>query len=160
MLGVLSIFGSSPKIVSFHGINFNIPSNWKVTEKKADINGIITINAEKKGWDASGLITITAFPGEGNQKETLEIFKNKFSKTSIYKLSNIAFDPITSKKFGKYDSHVAPYLVSFLGIKHRGSIYCIKLNNTFYIILLQEAIEDSGDNAEGFVLIKESFVID
>jgi hypothetical protein len=149
--------GSAQQLpVKYYGVSFICPTGWEVSSKE-DEGDYQIITVEKKGFNSSGIVTITLLDEEYELKDLIQIYRNSIEEQSIY--SNLKFYKQTGGTYGQYKGLVCKYTASVLYLPHKGSIYVFNTKGKSVCIIQQEAIEDSVMNKSGFEKLAESLTV-
>jgi len=133
------------------------PEDWNITDGEKIEEGIFYLAVEKKGLDASGLITIVSFEKLIDLDESITTNIEQLQDNPV--LNNLSFDAIVDSQYHTITSRSSHFNFKTMGMKHEGMIYAFSSENNSVVILKQEAVEDRKENAEGFDTIKNSFKI-
>lgn len=139
-------------------VSFTCPSGWKITEEEAIDSTGYYLSCEKKGLDASGLITISWIKDTVDLEQVLTIYQDELKGNIIYKNADLKFGKTAEAAYHHFPAIVSDYTMSLLGVKHRGVICCFYGKSKTITILEQEALEDTLDNKEGLKKIEDTFV--
>ncbi|WP_353777688.1 hypothetical protein [Winogradskyella sp. 3972H.M.0a.05] len=135
---------------------FSCPADWKVTDDEGSIaDGYHYLAVEKKGFDSSGLVTISSFNDIVELDDIININIEELFSNSLF--DNFNANPITDSSFNTMTSRSSTFNFSALGVKHEGTIYAFSSEDKTYAIILQGAVEDKASNQEGFEKIENSF---
>ncbi|MDG5492560.1 hypothetical protein [Psychroserpens sp. SPM9] len=136
---------------------FNYLDSWEVTDNETINEDVFYMALEKNGFDASGLVTITSFGYEIDLDEMIHMNIDEFQNNSFIK--NFKYDNIENNQFNTTSSRAANFRFSTLGLRHNGIIHAFYKNGQSFVIIKQEASEDSKKNQNGFNIIETSFSI-
>lgn len=139
------------------GLSFMCPEGWNISEEEEFEGGAFYLSVEKKGFDSSGIITITRFDDHIDLEELSIIMEEELSSNIIYEHSNLNIQDSYWGKFAGYDAYVVQFNSSILGVNHTGFIYSFYSDNNTFSVFKQEADEDTIKNLKGFELIENSF---
>lgn len=139
--------------VDIYGLTFTCPAGWKVAETE-DYGIEKFISIEKKGFTASGLVTISFTEEDISLNEYLQIFQESLEERK--ELKSIVFQAIEESYYGKHKGIESSYTFKTFGTAFKGTLYVFQENGTTVAIIHQEAIEDHNKNLKGFETIKES----
>jgi RecA-family ATPase len=137
--------------------NFNYPEDWSITDSEEIEKGIYYLAIEKKGLDASGLMTVVSFEELIDKDASIQINIEQLQNNPV--INNLEYGPLEDATFNSLESRVSSFHFKTMGLKHEGMIYALTSKNYSVVILKQEALEDKKDNAEGFYTIENSFSI-
>ncbi len=148
--------GNTDKHFELQGVSFNYPDDWRITEQeKLEDNGYY-LAVEKKGWNASGIVTLT-WVEKGDEEVYLKGIQKTLAKQPFFK--KVEFSPAHKTTFNKKPAIVSDFTASVLGMKHRGSVYILTSGEKTYALIKQEVIEDIEKNKAGFKLIETPITI-
>ncbi|MFC4632342.1 hypothetical protein ACFO3O_00370 [Dokdonia ponticola] len=137
--------------------SFTYPEDWNITDGEAIEEGIFYLSVEKKGLDASGLITIVSYEELIDLDESILMNIEQLQDNPV--LNDFSFDEIVDSQYNTVSSRSSQFNFKTMGMKHEGMIYAFSSPTNSVVILKQEAVEDRKENAEGFDTIKNSFKI-
>lgn len=157
VLGFAACKPAADTLYKKNGISFNVPHDWKISEESKD-DKKISINVEKKGTLSSGLLGISCILDNVSTEQMLDIYRSLLKENPTYRNGTVA-EP-QQGKFSKYEATVLPFDFSVSDIKHKGKFYFFHHNKKSFTILVQEAVEDSKNNAPGFATIEKTFVLE
>lgn len=156
LMGCDSQQSQSPKAFSQHGITFQLPGDWSADDAENIGSTAFSVNCQKNGFDDSGLVIITCFSDSLDLNNVQRIFQNQLDSTSLYKLADVKFSPAKPGHFGHYETLQAHFTMSMLGTPHSGWLDAFYRNNHTFMVLRQQANEDSAKNKSGFALISKT----
>ena len=140
------------------GVSFTCPSDWSVT-KQEDLDGTgYYLSVEKRGLNASGLLTITWINVVTDSHDYLETIQEEFKNQKL--LNDLEFQSARDNSFNGIQSISSDFKFSTLGLKFRGVIHIFIKGENTYSIVKQEAIEDISKNKKGFKLIETTFKVE
>lgn len=137
--------------------SFNIPADWSITEKEELDAETYYVAVEKKGENASGLVTVVSFEYLIELDDLIEINIEEIKSNSVFK--DLDFTSIESSKFNNILARKTSYTFEIMGVPHRGTFFSLSSENNTVIVLFQEAIEDIASNKNGFKVLENSFKI-
>lgn len=153
-----SINNSTGREFSRDGVSFSFPSDWNISDQE-DIDGLgYYLSVEKKGFDESGLVTISWLNGDIGTYEYMEIIKEEYKNQKL--LKELIFEPVKNSTFNGIQSISCNFTFNTLGIEHKGIINVFLFNRKTFSVLKQEALEDIAKNRIGFELIESSFKVE
>lgn len=141
-----------------NGYTFNYPKNWNVTDDEAIDDGVHYIAVEKEGLDSSGLVTVISFDYTMDLDDMIEMNIEELRNNSF--INNLNVESIEDDQYNTITSRKATFDFSTMGLKHQGNIIAFSGENSSYVLLSQEALEDHAVNKQGFEIIENSFSID
>lgn len=142
-----------------NGIAFTVPAGWKITDDEENDSTNIIINVEKSGATSSGLLGISCIFDSIATSELVETYKSSLRENRIYKTGNVKIFPGEQGRFGHYDALILPFEFSLLSVAHRGRFYIFHHRGKSYILLRQEAVEDTSRNETGFAELEKTFML-
>ncbi|MFD2720783.1 hypothetical protein ACFST9_18825 [Hymenobacter monticola] len=148
----------SQKIEVFNqaGITFQHPGNWSADDADRAGPNAVTVTCQKSGLDESGLITVSCFNDSLDLDEVQNIFHNQLDSTSLYKLAGVKFSSAGPGRFGPHHTLQSQFSMSMLGVPHTGWLDAFHYKNHTFMVLRQQADEDSVKNRKGFALITQT----
>ena len=164
VLFIFAIFTScqqSPETkFSKDGISMTCPAGWKITDEGPIEDQGYSISIEKDGLNSSGLLAVSWLNDSLDLNAYMEIYLEEMKGNAVYKTSNITFEPFSDSQYNKNNSLSVKYKLSLLSVAHTGVIHIFYGNNKTVAILRQEAVEDLGENKDGFELLERTFTVD
>lgn len=163
ILGVLSFFliscnHTSPSYTySNSGLSFTCPQGWMVSDEEEFEGGTYYLSVEKQGFDSSGILTITMLDNYIDLVELSTIMEDELKANIIYEYSNLSVGEPYWDYFAGNEAYTVPFTSNILGVKHTGYLFSFYSENKTYSIFRQEADEDSFKNAEGFMIMEDTF---
>ncbi len=145
-----------PNIVDRDSYTFSHPGDWEVTEEELVEEGAYYMSIEKKGFESSGLMTITAFDYDIDLDALVNLNLEELQSNKLFR--NFTASQITEDTFNTVTAKSATYHFRIIGMDHEGEIIVFQHQGKTYSILKQGANEDEKDNEEGFAMIEGSFV--
>jgi hypothetical protein len=134
------------------GITFQHPGNWSADDAERAGPNAVTVTCQKAGLNESGLITVSCFNDSLDLDEIQTIFHDQLDSTSLYKLAGVKFSPLGPGQFGPHKSLQGQFTMSMLGVPHTGWLDAFHHKNHTFMVLRQQANEDSAKNRSGFAL--------
>ncbi|MBN1759587.1 MAG: hypothetical protein JW863_14770 [Chitinispirillaceae bacterium] len=139
-------------------VSFSYASGWSITEQEDYGESGYYLSVEKKGFDESGLMTVTWINAIRDSMDYLEIIQQEYRKQKL--LKNLEFAPIRKSTFNGMPSLSCDFKFKTIGVGHNGTIYVFLKGGKTYSIIRQEALEDVSKNKEGFELLESSFKVE
>lgn len=162
LLAVLALAGceapeaQSPKSFNQQGIAFQYPGDWTADEAEKVGETATSVTCQKKGFDDSGLITIACFNDSLALDEVQQVYRNQLDSTSLYQLAGVKFAAARPGRFGPHETLQTRFTMSMIGVAHTGSLDAFHYRNHTFMVLKQEANEDTAKNKAGFALITKT----
>ena len=141
---------SEPSKFNKQGVSFTVPAGWSVTEEEPIEGGGYYLAVEKNGFDSSGMLTITWFPGELGEGEGVTIQQDEMRNNAIYKKVNLVFEPIAKGDFNGIPTFSSKYKMNLMMLPHTGTLGHFYVDGRTFLFMKQEAVEDSSTNKRGF----------
>ncbi|WP_299335045.1 hypothetical protein [uncultured Psychroserpens sp.] len=135
--------------------SFNYPEDWEITDNEEIEKGVYYLSVEKTGFDSSGLMTIVSFNEMIDLDDLVLMNIEELQNNPV--IMNLKFESISNNVFNNIESRASNFKFSTLGLKHEGLISAFQGTKNSYVILKQEALEDTIKNANGFSTIERSF---
>ena len=140
-----------------NGISFTMPDDWKITDEERD-DQTFSMSCEKKGENASGIVTIVWIDVEMTAEALMDIFVAQTEKTlTDNNYSGIKLSDPAKAKLGAYDAVKVRYMFSTANLPHTGYLYTFMACGKPMCVSIQEADEDHAVNKAGFEKITSSF---
>ena len=161
LITILSACSPSPEVEwsSEGGVILTCPEGWEVTEDHQNEIGGRYLQLEEESFDSSGLMifnwTDGLFDRQAFLEGSAEPFISSFQDMTL--VSDVRFEGPEEVSFGRYPSLSMGYSFEAVGIEHRGHLFVITSCEKTFLVIKQEALEDSAKNAAGFELIEASF---
>lgn len=153
---------SPPKDFSNKDIEFTCPEGWKMTSYQVYGDIISYIALEKRGLNASGLVSFTWTDYDeydDNLDDAIEQYKTEYQSNFILKNSKLKFSATQDAKYNNIPSRVAPYTLSILGNGSSGEVIAFHHKGKTVVVLRQTADEDYELNKEGYKVLEDSFTV-
>lgn len=77
-------------------------------------------------------------------------FLAQLEDNSIYKMSNLSLGALGRGHYGRYTTLVASFKLRLLDQPHSGMVHVFYGGNKTFVVLTQQAAEDSVENRAGF----------
>ena len=145
-----------PQVFNQNGVSFAYPGDWEVDPLEEVAPGAFTLNCEKSGLGSSGLVSISWFADSLDLDKVRGLFQQQFATSPIYKMSDVKFAPTVAGFYGAHPARRALYRLKMLSVPQSGSLNAFHLNRRTFMVLLQQADEDSAANRAGFRRIAQS----
>lgn len=113
------------------------------------------MSIEKEGFDQSGIFTISWFPEPIPAETCLQLQRDGLQKAREYQ--NMQFDGVRDYRFGKFEAKGQSYTATVMGIPHSGLILHFDAGGKSFLLLKQEADEDSEKNKTGYQKLEQTF---
>ena len=136
------------------GIAFTCPEGWEITSDKHEDN-MHFVYMEKKGFNASGLITVSWIDGELEWEEYMDNTIESFEEQPMFK--ELEFCEPSDTVFNGYVALTINYTFNITTMPHTGKILILGDEEKTISIVMQEADEDTRKNKDGFAAFMESF---
>ena len=149
----------SPSQKSFENnfLKFSYPEDWIITDDEEMDEGIHYISIEKKGYNSSGIITITSYEGLISLDDLITINIEQLEQNLGF--ANFKQNAIVESKFNTNQSRSSNFEFVTLGLSFEGTVYAFQGINNSYVLLKEGALEDVKKNSNGFKMIEESLEI-
>lgn len=141
------------------GITFQHPGDWSASDAEKAGPTAFSVNCQKSGLDESGLITVSCFDDSLDLDNVQTIYHNQLDSTSLYKMSGVKFSPVRQGAFGSHKTLQSQFTMSMLGVRHTGWLDAFHYKNHTFMVLRQQADEDSAKNKSGFALFTKTLDI-
>lgn len=141
-----------------YGVSFTIPAGWIGVDEE-DLGGGYTISVEKEGMDASGMVNISWVDIEIELDEWALEIRDDLASNLNTAVSKTSFSGIKDGTYNGIPTRCMTYKATFLGVKHTGTIHVFHKSGKSFGIIIQEAIEDKGENEDGFRVVESSFQV-
>lgn len=146
-----------PQKFAQNGVSFSCPADWECGEVKEVGSNAFNLSCEKRGFGSSGLVAVSWFPGRLELPELQQVFRTQLKDNPIYKMSDLSFGALSRGHYGRYTTLVAPFKLRLLDLPHTGMIHTFYGGGKTFVVLTQQATEDSVENRAGFAAIAQSF---
>ena len=145
-----------PKKYNQRGISFQYPGDWSADDAEKVGETAVSVTCQKDGFDDSGLMTIACFNDSLALEDVQQVYRNQLDSTSLYKLAGVKFSVNQAGHFGRHETLQSRFTMSMLGVPHTGSLDAFYYKNHTFMVLKQEADEDTAKNKVGFALITKT----
>lgn len=139
-----------------YGITFQHPGNWATDDAEKVDSSAVSVNCEKGGLDESGLVTIACFNDSLELSDMQRTYHEQMDSTTIYKMAGIRIAPAQPGHFGPHESLQSRFTMSLLGVPHTGWLDAFYYKGRSFMVMRQQADEDSLKNKIGFALIAKT----
>jgi len=144
------------EVFNQQGITFQHLGNWSADDAEKIDSTAFSVTCQKTGLDESGLITIACFSDSLDLDNVQSIYHNQLDSTSLYKMAGVKFSPVQQGHFGQHETRQSKFTMSMLGVPHTGWLDAFYYKNHTFMVLRQQADEDSAKNKNGFALITKT----
>ena len=148
-----------PKAFNQQGISFQYPGDWSADDAEKTDSTAVSVTSQKDGLDESGLITISSFNDSIDLNEVQRIYHAQLDSTRLYKMAGLKFSPVQPGRFGPHETLQSQFTMSMLGMPHTGWLDAFYYKGHTFMVLRQQANEDSAKNKSGFALITKTLDI-
>ena len=146
-----------PRKFAQNGVSFLCPAGWECGEAEKLAANAYNLSCEKRGFGSSGLLTVSWFPGRLELPELQQIFRTQLKENPIYKMSDLSFGALRRGHYGRYTTLSTAFRLRLLDLPHTGMIHAFYGGSKTFVVLTQQAAEDSVENRAGFETIAQSF---
>lgn len=143
------------KSVSYQGVSFDYPDNWKVEKKMLLENVIYQINCVKNGNETAGFISIISMNVQFELRELMQLAIKSMKTPLSHKNANVK--PFYNIVYNSSNALRTDYDVELSGIKVYGQITTFNSNNKSFTVLKQTDSISKLDSE--FKVVESSLII-
>lgn len=145
-----------PKAFNQDGVSFQHPDDWSTDDAEKTDSTAVSVTCQKAGLDESGMIHISCFSDSIELSNVQRIYHDQLDSTSLYRMAGVKFSPAQPGQFGQHESLQSQFTMSILGVRHTGWLDAFYYKGRTFMVLRQQADEDSAKNRSGFALIAKT----
>jgi hypothetical protein len=153
LVGCESQQSQIPKVFNQNGITFQYPADWSPDDAEKVGSNAASVTCQKKGFDDSGLVTIACFSDSLALSDVQTVYREQLDSTSLYKLAGVKFSSAQPGHLGQHETLQTRFTMSMIGVPHTGWLDAFYYKGHTFMVLSQQADEDSAKSKKGFAMI-------